>query len=146
MWITQEPKKVALRNKRHFEEKNGAFAASFKYSVLIFFEKIYIKCNIWGVAIRPSYMYDARFLKVKLVSCHWSQESLFFWLALCSEFNVLVRTVGWSLLEPCQMLSGCLLLYSLSAFSLVCHINAGIYIAPLWSRFSVTPSLNTKHL
>ena len=36
---TQEPKKVALRNKRHFEEKNGECAACFKYSVLIFVEK-----------------------------------------------------------------------------------------------------------
>jgi hypothetical protein len=27
MWITQEPKKVALRNKRNFEEKNGECAA-----------------------------------------------------------------------------------------------------------------------
>jgi hypothetical protein len=34
-----EPKKVALRNKRHFEEKNGECAACLKYSVLIFAEK-----------------------------------------------------------------------------------------------------------
>jgi hypothetical protein len=41
--MKQEPKKVALRNKRHFEEKNGEYAASLKYSVLIFVEKkIYI--------------------------------------------------------------------------------------------------------
>ena len=32
----------------------------------IFVEKnIYIKCNIWRVAVRPSYVQDARFLKVK---------------------------------------------------------------------------------
>ena len=36
-----------------------------KYSVFVFVEKIYIKCNIWGVAVRPSYIQDARFLKVK---------------------------------------------------------------------------------
>ena len=35
----QELKKVALRNKRHFEEKNGKCAACLKYSVLIFVEK-----------------------------------------------------------------------------------------------------------
>jgi len=35
----QEPKKVALRNKRHFEEKNGECAACLKYSVLILVEK-----------------------------------------------------------------------------------------------------------
>jgi len=68
MRITQEPKKVALRNKRHFEEKNGECAACLKYSVLIFVEKIYIKCNIWRVAVRPSYMQEARFLKVKVCS------------------------------------------------------------------------------
>jgi hypothetical protein len=26
--------------------------------------KKYIKCNIWRIAVRPSYVYDARFLKV----------------------------------------------------------------------------------
>jgi hypothetical protein len=31
-----------------------------------FVEKIYIKCNIWRVAVRLSYIQDARFLKVKL--------------------------------------------------------------------------------
>jgi len=31
-------KKVALRNKRHFEEKNGECAACFKHSVRIFVE------------------------------------------------------------------------------------------------------------
>jgi len=39
MLITQEPKKIALRNKRHFEEKNGECAICLKYSVLIFVEK-----------------------------------------------------------------------------------------------------------
>jgi hypothetical protein len=39
MLITQEPKKVTLRNKRNFEEKNGDCAACLKYSVLIFVEK-----------------------------------------------------------------------------------------------------------
>jgi len=65
MWIIQKPKKVALWNKWHFEEKNGECAACLKYSVLIFVEKIYIKCNIWRVAVRLSYIWDARFLKVK---------------------------------------------------------------------------------
>jgi hypothetical protein len=39
MWIIQEPKKVALLNKRHFEEKNGECAACLKYSVFIVAEK-----------------------------------------------------------------------------------------------------------
>ena len=41
MWIIQEPKKVALWNKRHFEEKNGERATCLKYSVLIYVGKIY---------------------------------------------------------------------------------------------------------
>jgi hypothetical protein len=36
-------KKVALRNKRHFEEKNGECAACLKYLVLIFVEKYVYK-------------------------------------------------------------------------------------------------------
>jgi len=39
MWIIQEPKKLALWNERHFEEKNGECAARLKYSVRIFVEK-----------------------------------------------------------------------------------------------------------
>jgi hypothetical protein len=39
MWIIQKPEKVALWNKRHFEEKNGKCVAYLKYSVLIFVEK-----------------------------------------------------------------------------------------------------------
>jgi len=39
MWIIEESKKIALWNKRHFEEKNGDCAACLKYSVLIFVEK-----------------------------------------------------------------------------------------------------------
>jgi len=39
MRIIQEPNKVALRNKRHFEEeKNVDYAACLKYSVFIFVE------------------------------------------------------------------------------------------------------------
>jgi hypothetical protein len=39
MWIIHEPKKVALWNKRHFEEKNEECATCLKYSVLISVEK-----------------------------------------------------------------------------------------------------------
>jgi hypothetical protein len=41
MRIIQEPKKVALRNKWHFEEKKLESAAFLKNSVRIFVEKIY---------------------------------------------------------------------------------------------------------
>jgi hypothetical protein len=50
-------KKGSIIKKRHFEEKNGECAAWLKYPVLIFVEKnIYIKCNIWRIAVRPSYI------------------------------------------------------------------------------------------
>jgi len=82
MWIIQEPKKVALWNKRHFEEKNGECTACLKYSVLIFVEKIYIKCNIWRVAVCPSYIWDARFLKVNIRSLIYLKIHFsFFWLS-----------------------------------------------------------------
>jgi len=48
MWIIQEPKKVALWNKRHFEENPGECAAGLKYSVLIFVEKIYKMRHLKG--------------------------------------------------------------------------------------------------
>ena len=39
MWITQEPNKLELWNKLHFEEKkNGQYIPCLKYSVLIFVE------------------------------------------------------------------------------------------------------------
>jgi hypothetical protein len=38
------------------EEKNGERAACLKYSVLIVVKKIYIKCNVWRVAVHPSYI------------------------------------------------------------------------------------------
>jgi hypothetical protein len=57
--IIHKPQKTTLGNKRHFEEKNGECTACLKYSVLIFVEKIYIKCNIWRVAVRP-FLYIGR--------------------------------------------------------------------------------------
>jgi hypothetical protein len=56
MLIIHEPKNVALRNKRHFEEKNGECAACLKYSVFIFVKKNIYKCNIWRAAVCPSYI------------------------------------------------------------------------------------------
>jgi hypothetical protein len=49
MWIIHKPKKVALWNKRCFEEKSGECAACLKYSVLIFVNiYIYIYNAIYG--------------------------------------------------------------------------------------------------
>jgi hypothetical protein len=46
--LIQEPKKVALWNKRHFEEKNGECAPCLKYSVLTVVEKIYKMQHLEG--------------------------------------------------------------------------------------------------
>jgi hypothetical protein len=55
--MIHEAKKVTLWNKGHFEKKNGESAACLKDSILTFVEKkIYIKCKIWRVAVRPSYV------------------------------------------------------------------------------------------
>jgi len=48
MRIIEEPKKIALQNKRHYEEKNGGCASCLKYSVLIFVEKLYKMQHLEG--------------------------------------------------------------------------------------------------
>jgi len=53
----QEPNKLTLWNKLHFEErKNGEYGACLKYSVPIFVEKIYKmqRLEVSG-AVRPIY-------------------------------------------------------------------------------------------
>jgi hypothetical protein len=49
-------KKVALQNKRHFEEKNGECAACLKYSVLIIVEKIYKMQHLEGSGMPVLYI------------------------------------------------------------------------------------------
>jgi hypothetical protein len=56
MWIIQEPKKVALWNKRHIEEENGECAACLKYSVLIFVEKTYKMQHLEGSGMPVLYI------------------------------------------------------------------------------------------
>jgi hypothetical protein len=56
MWIMQEPKKVALWNKRHFAEKNRECAACLKYSVLTVVEKIYKMQQLEGSGTLVLYM------------------------------------------------------------------------------------------
>jgi len=51
MWIIQEPNKLELWNKLHFEEeKNGEYTQRLKYSVPIFVEQIY-KMQLWRLAV-----------------------------------------------------------------------------------------------
>ena len=66
MWVKQKPNKVALWNKWHFEEKKWRLYSMFKiFSTDICW--INIKWGIKRVILRPSYIWDARFLKVKCV-------------------------------------------------------------------------------
>jgi hypothetical protein len=53
--------------------------------------KKYIKCNIWRVAVRPSYIEKARFLKVEVAH-------------LVQEFPVVVYTEHLLLYSPVPML------------------------------------------
>ena len=57
MWIIQEPNKLALRNKLHFEEKKSESIEHFlKYSISVFVERIYKmqRLEVSG-AVRPIY-------------------------------------------------------------------------------------------
>jgi hypothetical protein len=49
LWIIQEPKKVALWNKRHFEEKRMQHFKNIQYIYLL---TKYVKCNVWKLAVR----------------------------------------------------------------------------------------------
>ena len=96
VWIIQKPKKVALWNKRHFEEKKQRVCSVFKIPSTYICWKKYIKCNIWRVAVRLSYIWDAGFLKVKMVTSF----SLLFWpssdhapfqIKMVTSFSLLFR-------------------------------------------------------
>jgi len=93
MWIIREPKKAALWNKRHFEEKNGECAACLKYSVLIFVEKIYkmqhLECSgtpipYIGRTVLKGYLYCGKYglptnnnrPGLCLTLAHWSKWAL----------------------------------------------------------------------
>ena len=66
MWVIQKPNKVALWNKRHFEEKKWRLYSMFKiFSTDICW--INIKLGIYRIILRPSYIYDARFLQVNVI-------------------------------------------------------------------------------
>jgi hypothetical protein len=56
MQIIQEPKNVALLNKRHFEEKKTEYAACLKNSVHIFVEKIHKMVCLEGSGVPVLYI------------------------------------------------------------------------------------------
>jgi hypothetical protein len=87
MWITQEPNKVALWNKRHFEEKNGECAACLKYSVIIFVEKKYKMQHLEGSGTLVLYIGSMVFLKVKEVEVKFLNLPLSSCLDLQSKFT-----------------------------------------------------------
>jgi hypothetical protein len=68
MWIIHDPKKVALWNKRHFEDKNLECAACLKYLVLIIVENIYKMQHLEGSG--TPVLYIGRMVpKVKNLKC-----------------------------------------------------------------------------
>ena len=83
MCVIQKPNKVALWNKRHFEEKKKWRL----YSMFKIFStdicRINIKWGIYRVILRPSYIYDARFLKVKFEKKMPDIRSRIFRLHVC---------------------------------------------------------------
>ena len=52
MGIIQEPNKLALRNKLHFEEKKKESIEHFKNIQYLYLLNKYIKCNVWRLAVR----------------------------------------------------------------------------------------------
>ena len=71
MWIIQEPKKVALWNKRHFVEEKTESVQHVQNIQYVYLLNKYIKCNIWRLAVRYDiyiYIYVIRRIKVNLMS------------------------------------------------------------------------------
>ena len=98
MWIIQEPKKGSIMKKTAFWRKKRRVCSMFKILSIYSCWKKYIKCNIWRVAVRPSYIKDARFLKVKqktVLTPSW--DSTCFWWAVA---NVLIMFSVINLLAP----------------------------------------------
>jgi hypothetical protein len=56
MWIIQEPKKVALWNKRHFEEKEMESVQHVKKIQYVYLLKKYKKWGVLKVAVCPSFI------------------------------------------------------------------------------------------
>ena len=52
MRIIQEPNKVALWNKRHFEEKKTEIMQHFKNIQYVYLLNKYLKCSVWRLALR----------------------------------------------------------------------------------------------
>ena len=52
MWIIQEPKKVALWNKLHFEEEKTEIMQHVYNIQYVYLLNKYIKCSVWRLAVR----------------------------------------------------------------------------------------------
>jgi hypothetical protein len=105
MWIIQEPKKVELWNKRHFEKKNGMCAACLKYSILIFVEKKYIKCNICHsiliYCMLIMFICDPSRINGTLLEERWTFSALS-WLPL-ERFSLKLMYPMLSVIQPTQI-------------------------------------------
>jgi hypothetical protein len=56
MWIIQEPKKVALWNKQHFEETEMESVQNVYKILYVYLLKKYKKLGVLKVAVCPSYI------------------------------------------------------------------------------------------
>ena len=52
MWIIQEPNKLALSTKLHFEEKKAESIEHVQNIQYLYLLNKYIKCNVWRLAVR----------------------------------------------------------------------------------------------
>ena len=61
MLVIQEPNKVALWNKRHFEEKKTEIMQNVKNIQYVYLLNKYLKCSVWRLALRYDiYIYICR--------------------------------------------------------------------------------------
>jgi hypothetical protein len=83
MWIIYEPKKVALWNKRNFEENNAVCAACLKYSVLIVLKKNIYKMQHLEGSGKPVLYIGRTVLK----GYTWYSSTLDFAIRFCINFG-----------------------------------------------------------
>jgi hypothetical protein len=110
MWIIQEPKKVALWNKWHFEEEKTECVQHVWNIQYVYLLNKYIKCNVWRLAVRCDiYIYIYMSLDGSRLMCwlhavplhtvnynrafnHWDSEPVMNYMILCDA----MQYVTWS--------------------------------------------------
>ena len=121
MWILQEPKKIALRNKRHLEEgKNGECAACLKYSVSIFVELIF-KMQRLEVSCAVRHIYIVRRQRVKI----WLQWRVVYVKTYVHFNNIFVQFFSeWEMFQRKSCIEN---QNTLFIFNIFFHENRAVY-------------------